>query len=423
MILETIKKYYNKKFVKDSSWLSFAKAIELIIAIIINLYIAKRQGNVGIGIFNQAYSFYMIFAILSNLGVSNSLVKFSSENPQYAKKVFNDHLYITILLSLPIIVIIIVITKSIPQLFTNIEVAKSVQRALFALPLFLLNKNFIAYLNSIRLIKDMAIIRIIRWIIMLVAIVMLPIVTKDEKSIYYSFIIAESILVIYCLIRYHKIIENPSKITIKTRYNNFGIKSLLSEIIATMNDKLRIIILGYIISKNEIGVYSMLLTITSSVYYLQQVLMQNINPIISKLYFESKFKELQRKIYDVMKVNTVISYAIIIMLIPLYMILTKYILTDQLDGYMKYFLILLISVMILSPFNWTGGVLIMGGYVKENFYRTLLIMIINISLLFIFGYFFGLMGVVVATIIINLAIVIIQNIAIKKTMNIRLIKL
>jgi O-antigen/teichoic acid export membrane protein len=419
-INELIKKYSNK-FVKDSFWLLGAKIAEITIAILINIYVAKKYGNEGIGIFNQVFAFFLIFTIISNLGVSNSIVKYTSEKFEKSQTVLIEHYKITLILSLPLTGLIILAIYFMPFLFSNAQVADSILIISFALPLFLINKNYLSFLNGRRKINDLALLRLLRWISVFLGTLFISFITNEINNLFYTFIFSESIVLAFIQIKYNGLSLFSFNKKIRKKYLNFSLKTLIAEITATVNDRLGIVLLGYVLSKNDIGVYSLLLTITSSLYYVQQVVMQNVNPIVSNLYFERKFSELQYKVNKIMKVTGVISLILSLLLIPAYYILTHFILTNQLDGYFITFLLMLLAALIFAPFAWTGGMLIMAGYVRENFYRILAIMCMNILSLLIFGYYFGLSGAVAAIFVLNLFIVFLQNYTIKKFMHINII--
>jgi O-antigen/teichoic acid export membrane protein len=278
-----------------------------------------------------------------------------------------------------------------------------------------------SYLNAIREIKELVKLRIIRWLLIFSLSVIISLIFRKIIFVFFSFSIAEIILWIIILFKNKGKSLFELNFIIEKIYLKFGSQTFLAEIIATLSDKLGIIILGYILNKNDIGVYSLLITIVSSLYFIQQVIMLNMNPIISKLYFEKKVVDLQHKVNIIMKYSFLLTIVSTIFLIPSFIILQKFLLVNQLNGYFPLFIKLLIAAFILAPFVWAGGMLMMGNYSKENLYRTFVLLILNIIFFSFFGSVWKLEGVAVAILFYNIISVIIQYFAIKNLMNIKLI--
>lgn len=125
------------------------------------------------------------------------------------------------------------------------------------------------------------------------------------------------------------------------------------------------------------------------------ILMQNVNPIISRLWAENELAKLNEKIRKLKRVNfVVISFQLLFLLIG-YKLVILFIKEEFVNTYW-YFLLALIGVFVYASISWSGAILVMTGKLKENTYRTTAIILLSATSTILLTYFFGLTGSVVA---------------------------
>jgi O-antigen/teichoic acid export membrane protein len=103
-----------------------------------------------------------------------------------------------------------------------------------------------------------------------------------------------------------------------------------------------------------------------------------------------------------------------------YFILTKYFKQD----FKNTIYLLLISIVGIFPsalISWSGSLLVMTNKLKENLYRTFIIMIISIITTFVLTYYFGLIGATYSVCISSIISSLLMYIIIKRVLGIRII--
>ena len=85
-MISKLKYYINIKGVKNqiqnSSWLISEKIIRLISALFVGILVARHLGPTNYGILNYTASFIALFAVISNLGLDEIVIKKLLKNPE-----------------------------------------------------------------------------------------------------------------------------------------------------------------------------------------------------------------------------------------------------------------------------------------------------------------------------------------------------
>jgi O-antigen/teichoic acid export membrane protein len=114
---------------------------------------------------------------------------------------------------------------------------------------------------------------------------------------------------------------------------------MISVVIANID----IIILGYILSKYDIGLYGLMLTIARTLLIFPGILSQNLNPITSKLWYENKKEELYLKFKKINYINLVASFLFYVFLLFSYWIFITFYKIEHSHSFF-YFIIVLTGV-------------------------------------------------------------------------------
>lgn len=396
-----IKKISESKFSKDTIWLIGSQGILLVSGLLVNLLIGKKLGASELGIFNQVLGYYLIFSTIFSLGLNNSIIKKISALQQNEhtfeneKKLMSSNFFLTLIFSTLFTGIIILIILIFPQLISSKELADALIIPFLSLPLFNLNKNFMAYYSGKRMQKQFSIVRSLRWILIIGFITCCIYLNLNVKSILYSFLFSELILVCYSTIQLRKIfVSNFTKSHLKENFS-FGFKSFSAELFAIFNDKFDILIIGYFLTNSEVGIYSFYIFFAKSLYIFPGIIQQNINPIISKHHSENNLLDLQNKFYKIRKVNLLILLIQTISVLIVYILIIHFF-KAEFKNSLHLLIIAMIGIFPSALISWSGSILVMIGKLRENIIRTFSIMIISLSLTIFFSYFYGLLGATIA---------------------------
>ncbi|MCS4434479.1 lipopolysaccharide biosynthesis protein [Aquiflexum gelatinilyticum] len=389
----------DKKFTVDTFWLISSQGILIISGFLVNLIIGYQYGATTLGVFNQVLGFYLILSTFISLGINNCLIqKISSSSIEFHPRIFASNLAITTFSTVLFSALILIICFSFPSVFSSMELAKALFIATLSLPFFNWNKNFMAFATGTRNQKLFSNVRSFRWLMIIGFVGSVAFFSSDTIWLYYSFLAAEVGIFLFCVAKYSNLLT--FNFTFSDIENNlsFGLKSFFAEAFSILNDKLDLIIIGYLISSTEVGVYSFFIFFAKSLYIFPGILQQNINPLIGKHWVEGTMVELSHSLQNIKNINIVVVFVQAATILVFYKILT--------DNYKPEFAnslgYLALSIAGIIPFaliSWGGSILVMTGKLKENFQRTFLLLVFTVMSTLILAYNFGLRGAVWAVVL------------------------
>lgn len=388
----------DRKFTVDTLWLVSSQGILIISGFLVNLIIGYQFGAATLGVFNQVLGFYLILSTFISLGINNCLIqKISSGLPQQYKGIFSSNFAITTVSAILFSAAILLISYSFPPVFSSPELAKALFIATLSLPFFNWNKNFMAFATGTRNQKLFSNIRSFRWLIIIGFVGMVTLLSEEPIWLYYSFLLAEVSLFIFCFAKYSNLLTfNFSFQDVKSNLS-FGLKSFFAEAFSILNDKLDLIIIGYLISSTEVGIYSFLIFFAKSMYIIPGTLQQNINPLIGKHWFSNTMEELNKTLKNIRNVNIAVVLVQAVAILIFYKILIAFY-KPEFAGSWGYLALSMLGIIPFALISWGGSILVMTGKLKENILRTLILLLFTVMTTFIFTFFFGFTGAIWAVV-------------------------
>lgn len=382
------------KFGLDTIWLLLGQAMAMGAGLFLNLYVGYKYGTSSLGVFNQSLAYYLIFSTLFALGLNNALIKKISEKTrsiEEEKKLFTGNLITSILISSTLASILIIVLFYLPNLLSSIALAEALPSMLYALPLFTINKNFVAYYSGNRKQKRVAFQRIYRWGSISILFFTGGVFDYSITQLMYSFLLVEgSLAIINVSLNVNNFNFHISYKLIKDSIV-FGMGSYISEITSTFNNSIDIIIVAYFLTEQEAGQYSFIAFFVRTLYVFPGILMQNISPIISFYWMKKEIKKLNIKLKKLRKINLILLTLQFMFLLGLY----KFIIIKMTHGFESTyvaFIIALIGTFLFAQISWGGSILIMTEKLKANFKRTLIVLVINIIVCTILSASLGFIG-------------------------------
>jgi O-antigen/teichoic acid export membrane protein len=240
-------------------------------------------------------------------------------------------------------------------------------------------------------------IRSFRWLIIIGFVAAVTLVSDDPIWLYYSFLAAEVILFVFCFAKFSNLLT--INFTIRDIKSNlsFGLKSFFAEAFSILNDKLDLIIIGYLISSTEVGIYSFLIFFAKSMYIIPGTLQQNINPLIGKHWFSNTMEELNKTLKNIRNVNIAVVLVQAVAILIFYKILIAFY-KPEFAGSWGYLALSMLGIIPFALISWGGSILVMTGKLKENILRTLILLVYTVLTTFIFTFFFGFTGAIWAVV-------------------------
>jgi len=264
-----------------------------------------------------------------------------------------------------------------------------------ALPFFSINKNFSSYYNGNRKQKSVAFQRIYRWGGLAILFYIGGLYQYSLQNLMLSFLIVEGTLTLINILQNIEHFNFSFSARLIRESISFGMGSYISEIISTFNSSIDIILVAYFLTEQEVGQYSFIAFFVRTLYVFPGILSQNISPIISSHWFRKTIENLNIKLAKVRSINLLVLTIQLIALLVFYKLVILY-LKEGFESTYVAFLIAISGTFLFAQISWGGSILIMTERLKANYKRTLIVLLLNITVYLILTPIMGFMGSVTA---------------------------
>ncbi len=290
--METInRKLPERDFCRDLLWNLISTGLLAVGGLLFSVLIALFYHPDVLGVFNQAYAYYILFSQFAVLGIHMATAKLTAEH--VGEGDLPQRYLWTGLFSVTGISILCVLVIGGFLLLTDLvncgDVWFATLLTVAALPLFSINKVALAYLNGLSKMRSYAVLQALRPILIVGAILFCSLNGYPGKYLSASFFVAELILTLVFAI-YAVILRVPFARwdrSIAKEMLHFGISIFPGNLILEFNTKIDIICLGLLTGSDYlVGIYSFAALFAEGFYQLFVVVRRIINPKITQAYTE-----------------------------------------------------------------------------------------------------------------------------------------
>lgn len=279
----------ERNFRRDLVWNLASTVILAAGGLLFSVLIALFYDPETLGVFNQAYAYYILFSQVAVLGVHMATAKLTAEHHEDAalsQQLLWTGIACVLVVSAACVLVIggfLFLTRLVNQ--GNVWFATLL--ALAALPLFSVNKVALSYLNGLSEMRAYAIFQGLRPVFIVGAILFLSLKSYPGRYLTASFFLAELALTIlfggYVVVR-RVSLRRPDYVLAK-KLLHFGISIFPGNLILEFNTKIDIICLGLFTGNDYlVGIYSFAALFAEGFYQLFVVVRRIINPRITQAY-------------------------------------------------------------------------------------------------------------------------------------------
>lgn len=423
--IEDINKLFKIKFVRDTGFTISSHFLVGISGLLLNTIIGNSFGVDGLGVVNQGLAIYMLLALVANFGIQTSAQKHTSEhmaNKDLVKSIFTTAVIATLISSLVVVAAFLLFIYIYPALISSERLMEIVRILIFAVPLFALNKTVNNFMTGLREMKIYSIIRVIRWLTIILMLVLIKIFKLPLVSTAYAFIFSEVLILFFFFFKTSKYLCKIDLEWIK-RHFSFGVKSIMADFVATFNTKIPILIIGYTLGDEAAGYYSYIEVFAFSILMISASLQKNFNPIFTMLWHNNDIDEIKVRIKKVFKILTYLLIPLLVAITILYYVYTLMFMDASYLNYSDVLFALTFGISIRFLFGPFFTFLIMADFLNANLLRVSLNAFINFVLLLLLIEPFGIMGVAIAFGASMLVDLLLLNYLYKKNLNLNLFKI
>lgn len=266
--------------------------------LLINIIIASTYGAESLGIFNMAYAVLVICSQLGALGIPMAILKYLSEfaTQSVRPSIALTGTLITGVSASALATILYLSSDKLGTLMNSQDLAKAAKLIAPAIMLLAVNKNLFSQLNALREMKDYSQRLALRPILILIFLASLILLGAPSWSLCGALTLSET-FVFGALIRSNiKCFHGASLKGIAAwlpKLITFGVKGLPGGLLAEINTRLDILILGLFVSDAQVGIYSLAAMLTEGIYQIPYVFRLNIDPLITRHYVKGHLIKLK----------------------------------------------------------------------------------------------------------------------------------
>lgn len=408
-------KIYNlKKFNTNLLVNFFAISGQILFGFFIFLIIVIFENISYLGVFAQLYSIFVIYGLFASLGINEAVLSILSLEKEFKKKreiilsslisgLFNAVIFASILYFS---------SDLINFFFKSLAITENIKILSYSIFFFIINKIFYSVLNALKIFFFFSFLHFIRPVLIFVSLSLLIYLEINSGSIALVFLFSEVIIFLINIIYIKNFLRiNTLSLNIKKIFSlyHFGFRVFLNSLFSESFIRIDILMLGYFLNDNLVGIYAFASLFFEGVYQFSIVVRNVLNPDLGKLYFQKKLQ----KLINLMRYSSLVSFfailtlsTIITIIYPLFGIVIDNNLITQSFPLLK---ILLLSVLIYSFIIPEENILIQ---IKQPFLQSCymsIVVFLNILLNYFLIQKYGLFGAAFSTLISFIFAVIIFN--------------
>ena len=382
------------KIKSNITWNYIAFLFLGISGISINFIISFFYDPATLGIFNQTIAIYIIFSMLGSGGINFSVLRsIASSKEQELVEIIIGALIPTIILSFLSVLLLSYLAIPISKLLESPLLEKSIYFVIPGVLFFSINKVYLGIINGFNQIKKFSLFNISRYLLILLNLFLASM--NNLRGYKLSIIFSISELILFIVLTFEiksKFQEFCTKKIIKwiKIHTIYGFKSITGGMSIELNTKVDILLIGYFLSDNYVGIYSFAAFFAEGFYQLLSSLQNIYNPIIAKDISKNLIKKLQLKVNnDKFRIYIIFAIISIISLILYYLAINNFRILNLYISSFEVFLILMLGLIFSSGYIPFMNIFAMGDKpLWQNIFTTIYVgsnIILNYLLIPVFN--------------------------------------
>ena len=388
----------KNKVLKNSFWLIYDKVFRLLGIVIFNLLLANNLGADFVGEYHFIIAVSYIFYAISLFGLNDILIKELVSLKYSISELLTNSLILRLIVGMLLYILIIIITFCLSG-YTEINLLYLliVGLQLFFQPFQVLTTYFDSQINS----RITVIFRNIAVSISVTLRILLVLFYPDLRLILLAYIIEPFLEGLILFIYFQKNILTLKLKDFKVSIIKYLIKQsgpiAFASIFYIMYAKLDQLMLGFMVSKSELGNYSMAVRFAEISFFIPIAYSKSLFPKI--VAFKEDKQQYNKMITKAMKLLFRISLCISLVMLIIPDSFFTYILGEDMVNVSIPFKILIFSSIMVYIGSLSYIWYLSEGYQNYIMYNTVYGLLFNIILNLILIHYYGIIGAAVATLL------------------------
>jgi stage V sporulation protein B len=276
-----------KKFVSDVGITFISSALGMLLSFPISMLLGRYLGASDLGLYRLAMAIFGIFELIISFGIPAAVINYvaqSYNNEEELGQIVSVSLITSIALGITSFLLVYLNANSFADLFHMPEISGLMKILAFAYPFSIVNDMLFGLLNGQREMKKSAWASFVQSTSILIFTFLL--VFKYGVVGAVAGTVFSSLLTTLLLISIKKIPKVTTKNYFKNLFPiiNFGSKALLSNIINIVNFQADILMIGYFMTKTDVGIYSVAIIFSRLIWIFPDSVQKITFPLISEYY-------------------------------------------------------------------------------------------------------------------------------------------
>lgn len=317
------------KFSRDVAWNVVSLGVAGVCGILLNYLISVVYSPAALGVFNQVFAAYILFSQVAALGIHYSALQriAAGDEPGERAAVATSALALTAVLAVAVAAAFWAVAPIAGDLLDSDDVVTGMAFAAPGVFFFALNKVLLGCLNGVRRMRWYAILGAGRFALMLGAFAVAAAAGADRAALPILLTVAEAGTAVVAVIASRDLFGRLGLAELRRRAADhlaFGVKGVMSGVLAEVNSRVDVLMLGYFASDTVVGVYSFAAIFAEGMFQLLIVLRTNYAPIVARLIATDEREELlaivhrgRNRTYALSLVGGALAVAGYVILIPL----------------------------------------------------------------------------------------------------------
>jgi len=306
----------SNKIIKETVWSFLTQGISLALFLLLNIILARKLSVGSFGLWSFFLSIMTLVFTISYFGINTSSKKFIAQynKTESLKNILISSIKLRFIISLTFTLIFLITYKPLVNILNKPELEILF---LYGIPLIFLS-GFVEYFKSVFIglhrIKYNFFVNLSEYGLKLILVVLFLLFSNSLINVVNSFTIAlliTTILGFYFLyFNFYKDLKKPNKNFTKDilKYSYPLIWITIGFLALTEIDT---IMIGILSTATEVGIYAIAKQIILKMPHISLILVMGAMPIFAKLNNENKEK-LKKKLYNLLKINSLIFILIIL---------------------------------------------------------------------------------------------------------------
>jgi O-antigen/teichoic acid export membrane protein len=254
--------------------------------IIINVFVLAARDSASLGVFNQAYSVYIVVSQFAVFGLHYSVMRnaaFHENDPVELGRLITSAALPAMVLGGVGALALYLSQPLLEKAFDSAQTGAAISISALGLAFFPLNKVLISFINGLRHMAAFAVLQALRYIIVAIVAVGVAFSRLPFEDALYCFVVSELFTtlgaVAYIASKRLCALRPPDRQWMG-RHFSFGAKSLAAGLFGEINTRIDVLMLGVFLDDGAVGIYSFAALLLDGLFHILAMIRVNYNPFL-----------------------------------------------------------------------------------------------------------------------------------------------